>query len=161
MRITKSTVMLGDAKQPILVKEYAKNYTECNALDTPDMIVKAIQDLFYVADMAEEYAYLIAMDTKCNILNIFELSHGSACYTSVGVREIMIRLLLSGATTFVILHNHLTGDVKPSKEDIAVTDRLSKASKIIGISFLDHIILGRKRNGDVKYLSFKEKGMLQ
>jgi DNA repair protein RadC len=56
----------------------------------------------------------------------------------------------------ILLHNHPSGDPTPSREDIAVTERLVKAGKIMDIPVLDHVVLGRDR-----FISLKEKGLLQ
>lgn len=55
----------------------------------------------------------------------------------------------------ILVHNHPSGDPNPSREDIAITDRLVKAGRILDIPVLDHIILG-----DNRFLSLKEKGMI-
>ena len=55
------------------------------------------------------------------------------------------------AAAFICVHNHPSGDPTPSKEDIDVTKRLKKGSELIGIDFLDHIVIG---NG--KFISMKE-----
>jgi DNA repair protein RadC len=55
----------------------------------------------------------------------------------------------------ILLHNHPSGDPTPSREDIAVTDRLVKAGKVMDIPVLDHVVLGRET-----FTSFKEKGLI-
>ena len=55
----------------------------------------------------------------------------------------------------IILHNHPSGDPIPSKEDIRVTNQISKCGELLGIFLSDHIIIG-----DNKYVSFRENGML-
>jgi DNA repair protein RadC len=52
------------------------------------------------------------------------------------------RLLLCGANSFVLLHNHPSGDTSPSKEDIAAFKRIKQCSELLGINFLDNIIVG-------------------
>ena len=66
-----------------------------------------------------------------------------------------ILLAFPAAAAMILFHNHPSGDPTPSREDIAVTQRLVKAGKIMDIPVLDHIILGREC-----FLSLKEKGML-
>lgn len=62
---------------------------------------------------------------------------------------------MSNSASIIIAHNHPSGDVTPSKEDINITKRIKKAGEIIGINLIDHLIIGEK-----KYLSLKEKGYL-
>lgn len=85
---------------------------------------------------------MIALDTKNKPVGVFEVSHGTASASIVGSREIFIRLLLVGASCFVISHNHPSGDCTPSKEDIEVTRRLKECADMMGLSLLDHIIIG-------------------
>lgn len=100
---------------------------------------------------AEEYVYVMGLDTKGNILGIFELSHGSVDCSIVSVREIFTRLLLCGTSRFIMAHNHPSGDPSPSREDIEVTSRLKSAGEMLQISLVDHIIIGEDH-----YFSFKE-----
>jgi DNA repair protein RadC len=58
----------------------------------------------------------------------------------------------------IIAHNHPSGDPTPSREDIAVTDRLVKAGKVMDIPVLDHVIIGSDGSGN--FCSLKEKGCI-
>lgn len=71
-----------------------------------------------------------------------------------GVREIFVRLLLSGAAQFVMIHNHPSGDDSPSGMDCQATQRLIEAGKLMGIPMVDSIIIG-----DVGHFSIREEGM--
>lgn len=66
-------------------------------------------------------------------------------------REIFIRLLLCGASTFVMIHNHPSGDTNPSKADRMVAQKLKEAGDLLGITMIDSIIIGYHY-----YLSMKE-----
>jgi len=66
-------------------------------------------------------------------------------------------MLLQSLDFIIILHNHPSGNVKPSKEDMNVTRKLQKCGELLGIELLDHIIVGGT-NG--KMLSFREEKML-
>ena len=63
---------------------------------------------------------------------------------------------MSNANSIIIAHNHPSGDVKPSKEDISITKRLKEVGGIIGINLIDHIIIGSKD----RYTSLKEMDIL-
>ena len=62
---------------------------------------------------------------------------------------------VTAAAAMILLHNHPSGDPTPSREDIAVTDRLVKAGKVMDIPVLDHVVLGRET-----FTSFKDKGLI-
>lgn len=92
----------------------------------------------------EEYVYLICMNTKCSPIGFFETSHGTCNMALVSPREILIRSLLCNAANIVLVHNHPSGDPAPSREDDQMTRRIQTAAGIIGIDFLDHIIIGEE-----------------
>ncbi len=123
-----------------------------NRLDSAEEVVRVMLDLFQLDRQAEEYAYLLAMSTKCKLLGVFEVAHGTCNSAVIGVREILVRALLSNAVKIVLIHNHPSGDCSPSREDINITERLKQASALVGIEFCDHIIIGKG-----VYYSFHDK----
>ncbi|WP_373107175.1 JAB domain-containing protein [[Ruminococcus] torques] len=72
-------------------------------------------------------------------------------------REVFKSSILANASAIIGLHNHPSGNVKPSKEDMIVTRKLQKCGQLLGIELLDYIIVGGT-NG--KMLSFREEKML-
>lgn len=146
----KYTVHLNDDRCPMLVKEKPLHGRR-NELHSSHAVYDFLNENFDMCNLAEEYAYLISTDSALNVNGVFELSHGSAACSIVGVREIFIRAFLSGATHIFIAHNHPSGNITPSAEDIAVTRRVKEAGQLLGVKLLDHIIVGY--NG---YYSFAE-----
>ena len=71
-------------------------------------------------------------------------------------REILRLALQYDAAHYIILHNHPSGDPKPSPEDIQITKKLVQASELINIPLVDHIIIG-----DNRYVSFREQGLMK
>ena len=80
------------------------------------------------------------------------LSVGTVNASLVTPREVFAEALKYNAVSVVLLHNHPSGDAAPSHNDIAVTDRIVQAGKILGVQVIDHIIIG-----DNTYTSLKEK----
>ena len=77
-------------------------------------------------------------------------------YSSIfGVREIFQKALLANAVSIILLHNHPSGNLKPSVQDIESTKRAVEAGRLIGVEVLDHLIIG-----DKSYVSLKEKGYM-
>lgn len=152
MRITKYRTELDENKHNVLVKEKAFNY-QCNNLSSPESIVELLNECFRLNKMAEEYLYMIALDTKCHPLGVFEVSHGTVNSSLVSPREIFIRAILCGATYIILSHNHPSGVVTPSKEDREVYKRIKESGKLIGIELLDNIIIG---DGYYSFLEHKE-----
>lgn len=156
MRITKYKIMLDDCRKSILVKEASTNYSQEQQLNSPSKIVDMFNHIFNASKLAEEYAWVLAMDSKNHCIGVFELSHGTVNMSFVGLREIFIRLCLVGAANFVLIHNHPSGDITPSYEDILVTNKVHAAGLMMNINMLDHIIIG-----DGYYYSFEEHGKIK
>lgn len=94
-------------------------------------------------------------DTKSRLLGEKTLSTGTVNASVMSPREIYLAALQFEAVHIILLHNHPSGDPTPSKEDIMVTKRMLEAGKFIGITLLDHIIIG-----DNRYISLKEQGVI-
>lgn len=155
MRITEYVLHLDGDRKPSLVKEVSHNYPDLCRLDSPEKI-RVVMNSVYKADvLAEEYMWAIAFNTKCVPLGMFEISHGTANYSLVTPREVFIRMLLCGAVSFVLVHNHPSGDATPSEDDIKTTKRMQQEGEMVNVPLLDHVIIG---NGYC--YSFKEEGLL-
>lgn len=141
MRITRYTTELTDDKITAVVKENSSNY-EISNLNCPENIVRMMNDVFHAGRKAEEYVWLIAANTKMKPIGLFELTHGSVNASQLRSREVFVRLCLLGASSFVVVHNHPSGDPSPSTDDNATTKRLKSAADIMGIPLVDHIIIG-------------------
>lgn len=103
----------------------------------------------------KEYFKIILLNTKNQIISVEDVSIGSLNSSIVHPREIFNLPVKKSAAAVILIHNHPSGDPTPSREDLEVTKRLVEAGKILGINVLDHIIVG-----EGKYLSFKEKGLM-
>ncbi len=103
----------------------------------------------------KEYFKIILLDTKNKVLDIKTISIGSLNSSIVHPREVFLEAVVKSSASIILLHNHPSGEVQPSREDINITNRLIKAGEIMGIKVLDHIIIG-----DGTYLSFKEENII-
>ena len=97
----------------------------------------------------QEQFYCIYLDASKKIIEEKLLFIGTANYSLVHPRDIFKEAYLLNATSIICVHNHPSGEVKPSKEDINLTIRLKEIGVIFGIRVIDHIIIG-----DDKYYSF-------
>ena len=160
MRITTYTTRIKDNLN-VLVKERAYNYkTENSHLESADKVVKMMCDVFQIHLRAEEYVYLLALDTKCRVLGIFEVGHGTVNACLLHTREIMIRNVLCGASAFIVIHNHPSGEISVSRDDVNTTKKLYEAGELMGIHLLDHIIIVREYEKET-YYSMAEHGLLK
>ena len=103
----------------------------------------------------QEQFYCIYLDASKKIIEEKLLFIGTANYSLVHPRDIFKEAYLLNATSIICVHNHPSGEVKPSKEDINLTIRLKEIGVIFGIRVIDHIIIG-----DDKYYSFLENGKI-
>jgi DNA repair protein RadC len=96
------------------------------------------------------------LDTKHRLLRLALVSVGSVDHTFMAPREIFRDALLANATAIVVAHNHPSGDAEPSRDDAAVTRRLARAGELIGVSLLDHLVIGAGR-----WVSLARRGALE
>jgi DNA repair protein RadC len=109
-----------------------------------------------LADFDREATVLINMQTDGKPINININSIGTLDRSIMNPRELVKTSILSNASSVILLHNHPSGNLVPSKEDIRMTDRINNAYGLMGIILLDHIIL----DGHGRYYSFLESGIL-
>jgi DNA repair protein RadC len=97
----------------------------------------------------------IALDAKNRATAELRVAQGGLTAAQVTPADVFRALLREAASAVVFVHNHPSGDPSPSAEDIALTDRLSRAGAVLGVRVLDHLVLGRDG-----YFSFLDAGML-
>lgn len=141
MRITKYKIEIDACNKNVLVKENSNNYS-VDSLNSPRKIVEMICNLYRLNHMAEEYCYMICMNSKSKPCGVFEVSHGVINGTFCNSREIFVRCLLVATSQIVILHNHPSGDITPSEQDIKSYRKLKEAGQIMGVEVVDSIIVG-------------------
>lgn len=144
MVVPKYKTVMEENKQNVLVREDEYQLEEDCVLDRPVKICEFVCDFLHMDELAEEYIYVIGMDTRLKPVGISEVGHGSvdACLSSM--RSIMMRLLLMGASKYVLVHNHPSGDATPSREDILMTKTAVRAGELMDIPLVDHIVIGDK-----------------
>lgn len=142
MKIHEYTAILTDNGLPELKKKIMAE-SKINQIKHPEDAAAIIQDMFMAGKLAEEYVWMIAMDTAGHPIGVFELSHGTIDCTVCQPREIFVRLCLCGASTFILIHNHPSNSLQPSREDKNLTKSINDVAMIMGIKLLDHIIIGR------------------
>ena len=95
-----------------------------------------------VADDPRESFFALYLDTRHRIIGVHTVSIGTLDSASVHPREVLGPALAMSAAAIIIAHNHPSGDPTPSKADNVVTSRLRQAAELLGIDFLDHVIVG-------------------
>ena len=136
-----------------LVKARSVEYGGNGKIIQAEQAVELMNEAYALGSLAEEHVYMAALNANCELLGLFEVSHGGVTGALISPREIYIRALLAGASGVIMMHNHPSGSTQPSKEDDKLTKNIGKAGELIGIHLLDHIIV----TGD-KYYSYGEHG---
>jgi len=98
-----------------------------------------------------EELYCIALNSLCDVVGLRMIARGTvnACYAHP--RDIFRFAIECNAVSIVLVHNHPTGDVRPSAEDRALTARIKKAGRLLQLPLLDHVIVSR-----LSYFSFAD-----
>jgi len=109
----------------------------------------------YIADKKQEYFICISLNGANEVIGNRVVTVGLLNTNQVHPREVYADAISDRAASVILAHNHPSGLLKASADDIETTRQLLEAGKILGISVLDHIIIAR--NG---YFSFKEKGLM-
>lgn len=108
-----------------------------------------------LATADREIFIVIALDAKNHMIGYHPVAVGCLSSAVFHPREVFKPLILQSAAGFLALHNHPSGDPAPSREDVAITARLFRASQALGIDFLDHLVMG-----EGAYYSFADHGKL-
>lgn len=108
-----------------------------------------------VRNKKKEYFVIFYLDIQNQVIRRKIISIGTLDASIVHPREVFELAVKKHAAQIIIAHNHPSGRITPSKEDVQVTARLVKAGEILGIKVIDHVIVTEKR-----YVSLKEKGMM-
>ena len=95
-----------------------------------------------IGDADREHFVALYLNTRLFVTHVHIVSKGTSQSAPVHPREVFKGAYLANAAALVIAHNHPTGDVSPSREDRAVTERLKQAGELLGIEVLDSVIVG-------------------
>ena len=107
--------------------------------------------------LRKEVFKAVLLDSKHQMLKDVTVSEGSLSASLVHPREAFLPAIKESAAAVIFLHNHPSGDPTPSAEDKELTHRLAEVGRLVGISVLDHIIIG---TGSPGYMSFRDAGLL-
>ena len=98
----------------------------------------------YLENEDREHFVTMMLDVKNRVIGIHTVSIGTLNASLVSAREVFKAAILCNAASIILAHNHPSGDLTPSPEDIQVTDVLRKAGKLLYIEVLDHVIVGEE-----------------
>ncbi len=134
-------------KQPTVVRESDEAFSSCN--DVVNYYRSRLRGL------KKEIFLCTLLDVKNRIIKDVDVSKGSLTASLVHPRETFAAAVRESAAAVIFVHNHPSGDTRPSQEDILLTKRLVHAGEVLGIQVLDHIIIG-----DGSHFSFRDNGLI-
>ncbi len=120
-----------------------------NSRDVSDYLMAKMKNL------KKEHLVGLYLDTRNHLIKEETISIGTLNSSLIHPREIFRGAVQEACASIILVHNHPSGDPTPSRDDISVTKKIVKASEIMGIELLDHVVIGNDR-----YVSLKEDGLL-
>ena len=125
-------------------------------MDTPDAAVEVMKKELSQYD--REVLVVVNLNSHLNPINFNIVSVGDLTSTIASIPNLLVSGILSNSSSFLVLHNHPSGDLTPSAEDITMTRRVIEAGNLIGIPCVDHIIVAGGNSGRI--LSMRESGTI-
>jgi DNA repair protein RadC len=108
----------------------------------------------------QEVVRVVLLDAQNRCITKVDISKGTVNQSLAHPREIFRPAIIHSAYAFVMVHNHPSGDAKPSEGDLQITKRVASAAQILQIHFLDHVIVGQAMFGGRGFFSFQEARLL-
>ncbi len=124
-------------------------------------VVRSPQDVanLLMAEMGfldQEQLRVVLLNSKNQVISISEVYKGSVNTSLIRPSELFREAVRENCPAIIVVHNHPSGDPDPSPEDIAVTEQIVAAGRMLDIEVLDHMIIGEQR-----YVSLKEQGVIR
>lgn len=129
--------------------------------DTPEKLkIRSSLDTYnimsFLNNEEEESFYMITINRSNRVINTTFISKGNDYATIVGLKQIAAIAIKEKACCVILCHNHPSGNNKPSREDISITEKIKEGLKLFDITLLDHVIIAR----DNYHYSFADEGIL-
>jgi len=148
-------VGLAKACQIMAGLEFAKRFltNEGVKIKSAEDVLKSTEEL---REKRQEYFITLTLDGASNLIQKRTVFIGTLNFSIVHPREIFADAITDRAAGIIFVHNHPSGELKPSAQDIDITKRLVEVGKIVGIEVIDHVIISK--NG---YYSLQAAGMIK
>jgi len=108
-----------------------------------------------MAHLTREVFHVLLLDTRHRLIADRRVAEGGLAACAISPRDVFEPVIREAAPAVVFVHNHPSGDPTPSRDDIALTERLGQAARLLGISLVDHVVVA-----DGGYVSLAEMGKL-
>ena len=151
---------IGEAKAIQIVAALELGRRRQNAVPLERAVIKSSKDAYnylypFMADLPHEEFWILLCNHSNKVIDRQVIGRGGLSSVIVDTKLIIRHALDHLASAIVLCHNHPSGNLTPSNEDIKLTQRVKEAAKLLDIRVLDHIIIG-----DMEYYSFADEGVL-
>ena len=126
-------------------------------IDSPEAIAELCSEMRF---LDRESLRVVLLNAKQYLIKVCTVSQGTVNESLAHPREIFKPVITHSAYSFIIVHNHPSGDPSPSEPDLRLTRRILEASRILQLQLVDHVIIGAPASGRSSYFSFKEGGVI-
>lgn len=142
------------------VCELAKRISK--PIDISKIIIKSTADIANIVmdelkTEKREIVKVVILNSKNAIIKIQTITQGSVNAVNISPKDILLEAVKMGAPKIILIHNHPSGDARPSVQDCNFTRKLEEVSKMLGILLLDHIVIGYNQYTSIKKYLSKER----
>ncbi len=121
-------------------------------LDARDASRQVMEEMRH---LQQEHLVALLLDSRSQLLRKVTISKGTLTGSPAHPREVFKEAIAHSAASLLLVHNHPSGDPTPSRDDVLMTERLVKVGELMGVTVVDHLIIGNGR-----YISLKEAGRM-
>jgi len=136
-----------------LVREESSNKNKNIIIKSPKDVYPLLKEK--ITNFHKEYFMVVSLDNRNKVISVDVVSIGTLSSSLIHPRETFEMAIKNHAGAIIISHNHPSCELKPSKDDLIITQTLVKAGKILGIEITDHLIICKD-----DYFSFKERKII-
>lgn len=148
--ILREAIVTYKSGEKVLNERVASSATVCR-------LMHSASGLAHIPQSPVEHFVIFALNSKNEVISYEVIAKGGQASCVVDPTAVFRGLILQCALAFVAVHNHPSGDVHPSSDDMLLTQRLEQAAELLGIRFLDHVIVGHNSE---EYFSFLDAGLM-
>lgn len=136
----KEYIVIKDKKNHPKLEE-ARNFDWVGELSSTDEIRRMLNEVFRMNKLSTEMSYVVALDHAKKLKGVCQIGHGDASQVLTSMQNIFTFLLLTGANSFVLAHNHVSEMPIASYDDNIITSKASNLADIFDIEFIGHMIV--------------------
>lgn len=108
-----------------------------------------------MAALAQEQLRVLLLDAKNRLVGERVIYQGNISQVMVRIAEVLRPAIVEAVPSFIMVHNHPSGDPDPSTADVALTKEVYRSAKLLGLDLLEHVVIGREG-----FVSFKDRGII-